>query len=256
MLLVWGAALSTAASPSASEVAERDSGELLPLVKQLDADTLQARQQASDQLLAKGSQAIGPIAQTLPHASAEQTMRGLAILKKLMQSSDEDTKRQARAAVEQLSHAQQQALASQAAAILQAEDPLARTPTRSSGQVVGIPGGIRMFQLQMMNGPATRRVVASENGRTVVIAESVENGITVTVSERVGDKDQTTTVAAKSTTELDQKSPQAGALYRKYSALGGFGFPNRNALLAPGIVFPPQTFRGSNRSRPAPAVNP
>jgi hypothetical protein len=235
-----------------SKAAEVDDEALLRLVGQLDADTLQARQQASDALLAAGSRAIGPLVAALPRATAETTMRGLAILKKLAQSADAETKRHARTALEQLASADQPSLAAQAAAILKTQDPLVRSTIRAPGQVVGIPGGFRMFQVQMINGPATRRVVARENGQTVVIAESRDKGITVTFSERVDGKDRTTTVAAETSEDLDRKSPQAAALYRKYMAGGGLGFPGGNPLVAPGMVIPPQPFRALEQPRPAP----
>ncbi len=224
---------------------------LRELVTQLDADTLQARQQASDQLLAAGSRSIDPLVAALPHASAETTLRGLAILKKLVQSTDADTKRKAHAALEQLSRSNDSSLATQSATILKSQDPLARSATRGVPQMAGIPGGFRMFQVQMLNGPATRRIVARENNQTITIAESPEKGITVTVSERVQGKDQTTTVEANSVEELERKNAAAAALYRKYVG-AGFGIPRGNRLLAPGMVIQPEQFRQFDRPRSLP----
>jgi hypothetical protein len=237
--------------PSSDEVRPED-GALRELVEQLDADTRQARQQASEKLLAAGSRAIHPLVAALPRASAETTLRGLAILKKLLQSTDAETKGKARVALEQLARSDERSLATQAASILKAQDPLTRSAIRPPGQVVGIPGAFRMFQVQMDNGPATRGVIARVNRQTVVIAESREKGISVTVSEHVNGKEQTTTVVAESSEELDRKSPQAAALYRKYMVRAGLGLPGGNPLIAPGMVIPAEPFRKFEMRRTAP----
>jgi hypothetical protein len=255
IVLVPAAGLTRAApepqSPSTEEVRPEDAA-LRELVGQLDADTLQARQQASEQLLAAGSRAIGPLAAALPRASAETTLRGLAILKKLVKSPDAETKHQARAALEQLAQSDERSLATQAASILKAQDPLARSTIRVPGQGLGVQGGFRMFQV--FNGPAARRIVARENGQTVAITESQLDGIVISITDRVNDRDQTTTIVARTRGELEAKNPQAAALYRKYMAGAGLGRPGGNPLIAPGMVIPAEPFRKFERPRLAPPV--
>ena len=179
---------------------------LRQLVSQLDADTLQARQQASDQLLAAGSRSIAPLVEALPRQMPNRHCAGLSILKKLVNSDDFETKRLARSALERLSRSTTRRWQSNPRPSSGRRTKRPFDAPRSPGQMmVGVPGGFRMFQVQMINGPATRRIVARENGQTVSITESPQDGIVIAITNRVNDHEQTSTIVAHTRDELEAK---------------------------------------------------
>lgn len=213
------------------------------LIRQLDADKLEARQQASTELLGLGGAVIQPLAEALPRASAETTMRGLSILRKLGDMPESSFA--ARQALQRLAQSESKPLASQASTLARTYEPTPM-PRRMRGR-----GGMQFVQVQAFRAGGQRRIKVVGRNRTVEIREVIGGPISISRTERVDGVEQTTTVRAANLQALEKENPAAYALYRAHVGLGASelgqpfevqfpaGQPEFEVLIPPG--------RGANR---------
>jgi len=211
------------------------------LIRQLDADKLEARQQASTELLGLGGAVIQPLAEALPRA--ETTMRGLSILRKLGDMPESSFA--ARQALQRLAQSESKPLASQASTLARTYEP-APMPRRMRGR-----GGMQFVQVQAFRAGGQRRIKVVGRNRTVEIREVIGGPISISRTERVDGVEQTTTVRAANLQALEKENPAAYALYRAHVGLGASelgqpfevqfpaGQPEFEVLIPPG--------RGANR---------
>jgi len=249
LVFMWSPVLADDAPPAANAppaAAEADepaapptaaAAEIAGWTKQLDSDKFVERDQASRKLTAAGKAALPALAEAVKSPSREVVNRAFEILTGHLASSDAALAGDARAALEAIAKSDDAALARRAAALLKPDDP--PTPNARFGRLGGIgriqigggiqlgPGGALQLQaggarVQMRNVNGNKTIDAEENGRKVHIEDSPQNGIAMSVTEKKGDKEETTKYAAASLDELKKKHPEAAKLYEQYNqGLGG-----------------------------------
>jgi hypothetical protein len=205
------------AAPTALQIAQ--------WIKDLDSDDFQVRQQATGRLIAAGKHAAGQVAKAAEGESAEVTARCMDILAKLLQSTDAETKTQAKQALEGLTKSKNAALARQATALVNPVKPAAETPRDPAlpGAIPGAPriGGFGIagpgMRVSVKNVDGNKTIEAEEGGKKTKIEESAKGGIKVEVTETVDGKEKVSKYEAKDAEELKKKHPEASALYEKYS---------------------------------------
>jgi hypothetical protein len=234
LLFAWGALAVHAADDPAAAVPSAERIE--QLIRQLDSDDFEARQQASAELAAAGAAAFEALARAARGDSLEVTSRALAILGKAAASDDETLRSAARKHLEQLAASDHPVASRRAKAILeppQNEAPQA-VPAFGGVQVQGIAiaiAGAQRVQVRIANGQKTIEV--EEANRKVVIEESLQGAIKMKVTEKAGDKEKTTEYEARSADELKKNHPEAYKIYEQYSKMGGFGGGNIQIQAAP-----------------------
>lgn len=223
------AAAEAPAAPAASEIAA--------WIKQLDSDKFVERDQASRKLSAAGQAALPALAEAVTSPSREVVNRAFEILAGHLASSDAALAREARATLETIAKSKDAALARRAAALTKPEDspaPNARFGRAGGFGRIQIGGGIQLgpggalqvqaggVRIQTRNVNGNKTIDVEENGRKIHIEDSPPNGIAMSVSEKKGDKEETTKYAAASLDELKKKHPEAARLYEQYNqGLGG-----------------------------------
>lgn len=212
---------SAKAAPSAERIEQ--------LIRQLDSDDFEARQQASAELAEAGAAAFEALARAARGDSLEVTSRALAILGKAAASEDEVLRTAARKHLEQLAASDHPIAARRAKAILEPPQNEAPQPVPGFGGVqvqgiaIAIAGGQRV-QVRVVNGQKTIEV--EEQNRKVVIEESPQGAIKMKVTEKAGEKEKTTAYEARSADELKKNHPEAFKIYEQYSKVGGGGGAN------------------------------
>lgn len=233
------------ADPTTDAPQPQDAPNVAELVKDLDADTFEARQRATDRLIALGRSAadpasvVDPLVAAAEQGSLEMSMRVVTVLKDLLAAPGEGTSATARQGLQKLTESKNEAVKSRASVALEPPtNAAAPQPAAAAGGIV-IPGGvgrpriilppngiggniqiqgngaIAVFQVQAMNGNGQRNVRVQENGRTIAISENPQ-AVTVTVTEVVGGKPKTTSWTAKNADELKKNHPEAHKLYIKH----------------------------------------
>ena len=104
-----------------------------------------------------------------------------------------------------------------------------------------------MFQVQMFNGPATRRIVARENGQTVAIAESQRDGIVISIQPSAcGAKIKRLPSWRKTARNSIARTRRQQPCIANTSA-AGLRLQGGNPLIALGMVIPREPFRQFER---------
>ena len=200
--------------------------EIGKVIEQLKSGRFNEREAASRQLAEFGQAAIGPLTEAAMGNQREVTMRAIDILKKYLASTDEETRKAAKAALEQIAAWPQASAARQAQQILNPPaEPEPEAPPAGRIQVFGGPiqirvqaglGGGQRIRVKQVNG--AKEIEAEENGLKVTIKEDKNNGIQMEVTEKKDGKETTKKYAAKNADELAKKHPDAHKLYKKYTA--------------------------------------
>jgi hypothetical protein len=207
-------------------------------IKDLDSDTFATRQTAAEMLFQTGKPAIAAVADAAVGKSLEVMMQSVNVLRRLVQSTDKETRDAAKDALERLSKTETSAAAPAKEAL--APPPAPPANLNGPGNIRGFglgningnirifgggniqAGGMQVFRIQA-NGINQNRVVdVNENGKRTHI-EQDQNGIEVKVTEKVEGKDKTDTYKAKDADELKKKFPEAPKLYEKYANGPGVG---------------------------------
>ena len=252
---------------------ENQQMEIGKVIEQLKSGRFNERETASRQLAEFGRAAIGPLTEAAMGKQREVTMRAIDILKKHLASTDAETRKAAKAALEQIAAGPQASAARQAQQVLNppAEPEPEAAPPAGRIQVFGGPIQIRVqagvagnqrIRIKQVNG--TKEIEAEENGRKVTIKEDQKNGIQMEVTEKKDGKETTKKYAAKNADELAKKHPDAHKLYKKYTGQPKFNIqlpnlqqaipliPGKNQLppnfrLPPGLI-PQQTKRSLGKA--------
>ncbi len=236
--------------PSAAEIGQ--------WVKDLDSDAFATRQTAAEMLYQAGKPAIAALEQAAGGKSLEVTMQSVNVLRRQLQSADNEAKQAAKDALERLSKSQSPAAAPAKEALAPPPAPPVNQNPRAlirgfGGQPLGgigniqiqggnlqivpngIPaGGLQVFRIQAnLGGNGNRTTDVNENGKKIHIQDD-QNGIEIKVTENVNGKDKTDTFKAKDADELKKKSPEAHKLYEKYMNGPGGGNIQIQALPLPG----------------------
>jgi hypothetical protein len=243
------------AEKSSSGKSQPSAAEIWQWIKDLDSDAFATRQTAAEMLYQAGKPVIAALEQAAGGKSLEVTMQSVNVLRRQLQSADNETKQAAKDALERLSKSQSPAAAPAKEALAPPpappvnQNPLALI--RGFGgpgfgnlqiqggniQIVpnGIPaGGLQVFRIQAnLGGNGNRTTDVNENGKKIHIQDD-QNGIEIKVSENVNGKDKTETFKAKDADELKKKSPEAHKLYEKYMNGPGVGNIQIQALPLPG----------------------
>ena len=258
---------------AAEPVDENQRMEIGKVIEQLKSGRFNERETASRQLAEFGRAAIGPLTEAAMGKQREVTMRAIDILKKHLASTDAETRKAAKAALEQIAAGPQASAARQAQQVLNPPaEPEAEAPPAGRIQVFGGPIQIRVqaglagnqrIRIKQVNG--TKEIEAEENGRKVTIKEDKNNGIQMEVTEKKDGKETTKKYAAKNADELAKKHPDAHKLYKKYTTQPKFNLqlpnlqqaipviPGNNQLppnfrLPPGLI-PQQTKRSLGKAQ-------
>jgi hypothetical protein len=203
--------------------------DIAKLVEQLDADRFTDRQAASERLAAIGKSAIPELAKAALSDSKEMSSRAIAVLGKLLEASDQETKDAAKKALEQVAKSDKPAAAGRAAELIKPQAP-APQPGIQGGvvqgmiqiQVGGIGPGIGRRSMKNVNG--VKEIEAEENGKKVKIVDDPQNGIKIEATSKKDGKDVTEKYEAKDAKELEKKHPEGYKLYKEYAEnQGGMG---------------------------------
>ncbi|MGB2819615.1 MAG: hypothetical protein WBF17_01435 [Phycisphaerae bacterium] len=236
--------------PTAGEQAEATGAEAKPVasaeqiekwVRNLNAVSAAVRDQATKELVKAGKPAIDPVARAAKGDSLEVTVRGISVLKALLSSDDEATRRSARAALEALAADTKHEAGKQDKEVLdqtaaEREDAGALMLDRLIGNIqitaVANAGPMRM-SVRSIDGRS--EIDVSENGRDIRIIED-KDGIVMKVTEKAegNEKPKSKEYKAANAAQLKRKHPEAYKLYVKYAKqnargvvinLGGLGQP-------------------------------
>lgn len=248
---------STAEPTAEAAPAKSTSESTADLIRQLDADKFGERQAASQKLAEAGRSAIAPLAEVARTGSREAGGRAVEILKKHLQSKDEATRQEARAALEKLAALDDARVAGAAKNALQPAEQAApgAVPGLPPGiqinggqiqiQVQAIAGGVAGRKMQMQNVNGVKTIKVEENGRKVQIVDDPQNGIKMEVTEKVDGKEQTKKYEAKDADDLQKKHPDAHKIYEASTKpaavqiqINGGAIPVMPALPVPGAPIP------------------
>ncbi len=209
--------------------------EINALVKDLDAPEFKKRQAAHDKLKDLGRPVVPHLAAAAVGDSLEVTLRSIEILKGLLASPDEGTKRAAREALEKMVSSDNPAAAWRAQSALDPE-PQKKPGLGGGATVLGGPGivlggagaqasvqsiivggaaGMKSVSISNVNG--VREINAQENGATIRITDDPNEGITVKITTTEAQEAATTSYKAKNAAELKKNHPEAYTYYQEYA---------------------------------------
>lgn len=218
-------AVEAVAEPADEEV-ER---EIRYWVRQLDADQFAKRQEASEKLLAFGSQAIVPLEEGAQNGNGEVVSRSIEILRKFATSEEEGISGQAVESLKRLAEGGNRAASRLSKSALDEVEPMRERrgmdfarPQFAEGAVFPQGGMQRSMSVKNINGDQTIEV--TENGVTKKLEKTEAGKVTVTVTE--GDE-PAKVVSADSPEKLKEQDEEAHAVYEDLSKLAGeFRGPN------------------------------
>lgn len=234
-------AAATAFAQDAAPAAEKSPEEL---IQQLDSEEYSERQDAGRRLAEMGKRALPALEKGAVHDSREVAQRSLDLLKKLHESSEQDTKSAAAEALQRLAKSDNAPLARRAKEILEPTKPAV------DPNVPGIAGRprpaiavARRMSIKTVNG--VREIESEQGGKKLKIVDDPNNGIQLEITEKVGDKEETKKFDLKNADELKEKHPEAHEIYEKFGKRGdvriqiGGGIAVPGLPGAPGIPAPP-----------------
>jgi|GEM_PF-1001560 len=226
-----------AAKPPASEQAPSppptvSPEELEKLVQQLDADSFSDRQAASQRLAELGRAAIDALVRAATSESLEANLRSLDILKKHLESQDQELSKSAKEALEKIAAGPRAPSARRAKDILKNYEERIQTQKQMAG-----PGGVQMgvpavpvpvqpqvHKMRVIQGTVrevrkegeTQVVQGQENDVHFRIAEHPKEGITVELTRLKDGKEVTEKFQAKNAEELQKQHPEAYQFYKRH----------------------------------------
>jgi len=250
------------ASAPADEPKEKSSPptalQIAQWIKDLDSDDFDARKKAATQLVAAGKRAAGQVGKAAEGDSAEVTARCLDILAKLLQSTDAETKAEAKKALESLAKGKNPAAARQADALLNPGKVAGSPPEGAfggAGPGIGGPGGVPPgvdppgigppggglpgfgppgigpggifggaapgLRISVKTVDGNKTIEAEEGGKKTKIEVSAKGEIKMEVTETVDGKEKVSKYEAKNAEELKKNHPEAHKLYEKYNTTPG-----------------------------------
>ena len=202
--------------------------EVSDLIKQLDAEGFQDREQAAEKLQVLGKQAVPALTEAAKAGPLEATVRSIQILQNLMESKDKSAADEAKSALEKLAESGNASTARRAKSALTPK-PQPMPPALRNRIGIGafpnrafpIPAGpafggnaVRRVSTRITNG--SKVVEVQENDRTVKIQEHPKDGIHIEVTEKKNGKDVTEKFAAKNLDELKKNNPKGHEIYKQY----------------------------------------
>jgi hypothetical protein len=222
-------------------------------IKDLSSDDFEARKSATRKLVEAGKPVIEPLSKAVDGNDLETTVRGMSVLTELARSPDEDLRKTARTALEELAKSKNRAVAQRAEAVIK---PLNSEPVPQPG----IGGGINInvqgniiqgnvgarLKIRSQQGPNGRQTEVDDNDRQILIDEPNDGPISIKVTEPPDAKGErkAKSYEAKTLDELKKNHPEAFELYDKYRNNNGrvgvgnqvriqFGNPARFPVPAP-----------------------
>ncbi len=191
------------------------------LIKQLDADKFQDREEAGKKLQALGKDAIPALAKAAEEGPLESVVRAIDILKNLTESNDKETVTTATEALEKLAKSENAGTARRAKSALTPKPKPAPAAPRfaPAGARIVIQKNAQRVNMKNVNGVKT--IEATDNQREIKIVDDPNKGITVEITEPKNGKKTTEKFEAKNEAELKKKHPKAHAEYEKYAKNNG-----------------------------------
>lgn len=238
------AALLVAAPVWAAEPAAKEKATDADLVQQLDAEDFADRQAASNQLEARGKEAIPALVEAAKGDSAEASTRSLDILRKHFAGSDSELKAAAKTALEKLA-AGEGPVARRAGEVLAPKPmaPAAVQPPRIAPGIRLAPGGVRIAvaaravggkRMTFKEVDGVKEIEVVEGDRTIRIKEDPA-GIKMEVTEKKDGKEESKKYEAKNAEDLKEKHPEAHKLYEENSKQHA-GIRIEGLRIAPGFA--------------------
>jgi len=222
---VWAQEGPAEEKPEASPAAPAPE-KIAALVRELDSDRFAERQAASDELAEIGKPAIEALAEAAVGESLEVTVRSIDVLKKLAGSSDDATKKAAKAALEKIAKSDRPSAARRAEEALKAMEKQHQRanvfgPRAIQGgiQIAVAGAGARRVSVKTVNGVKT--IEADEGDRKVKIVDDPKAGIKMEVTTKKNGKETTEKYEAKDAEELKKKHPEAYKIYKQYDQNAG-----------------------------------
>jgi len=158
--------------------------------------------------------------------SLEVTVRSIDVLKKLAGSSDDATKKAAKAALEKIAKSDRPSAARRAEEALKAMEKQHQRanvfgPRAIQGgiQIAVAGAGARRVSVKTVNGVKT--IEADEGDRKVKIVDDPKAGIKMEVTTKKNGKETTEKYEAKDAEELKKKHPEAYKIYKQYDQNAG-----------------------------------
>ena len=241
------------AKPIADAPAGNSANDTQKLVQDLDATDFADRQAASQKLAEMGTHALPALEKAAQGSSREAVQRSLDLIRKLFQSEDLNTKKQAEEALKRLAESESPSIASRAKAILSPPDSpndpnvpgVPAIPLQIQGGIIqiqanGIGNGVKR-RMTVRNNNGVREIEADEEGRSVKIKDDPNQGIKIEITEKKDGKEETKKYEAKNAEELKKNHPEAHKVYEEFSKQGNpikiqaFGGPIAVPNAIPGI---------------------
>ena len=207
--------------------------EVSDLIRQLDAENFLEREKAAGRLESLGKKAVPGLEKSATEGALETAVRSIEILKKLMESEDNETAREAKSTLERLAESEHAATARRAKNALDPPKPEPMLPARANpiripfGRPLPAPvaraNNVRKVQTRFNNGVKT--VEVEDGDRKVKIEDDPNKGIRVEITEKKNGREVTKGFEAKTEDDLKKNHPEAHAEYEKYG--NGFGLEVR-----------------------------
>lgn len=201
------------------------------LVRQMDSDKFSERKHATQQLSAMGASAIAAVKDAATSDSREVVERAFSILEGHFREGDSETKKAARAALEQLAatdgraarRAKQilnpQPASNQSVQVFRPGQIIIGAPAIARVQIRQAGGNGRKFRMRVVNG--VKDITVEEDGKKIEIKEDPNNGIKLEVTEKKDGKEATKKYEAKDAAQLKKNHPEAYKLYEKHAKQNG-----------------------------------
>ena len=229
VILVLRVPCTLRAEDRAGEGRQASADEIAKWIEQLDSDQFSQREAAGAKLSASGKAAIPALVRAAKGESLEVTSRAVALLGKLLESSDRPTQDAAKAALQSLVNGDCPAAAHRASMALRPKQAPQEFPAAGGRIVFGGGGPIQIGAVTTVNGMTVKttngvkQVAVEQDGKKIKIVDDSKKGIRVEIVTKKNGKDVTEAFEAKSADELGKKHPEAFKLYKQYAQNQGMG---------------------------------
>ncbi len=236
-------------SPKKSPAVEATQEKIREWIDALTSRDFETRRDASRKLLAAGQVVVKAVATAADGEYLERTTRCIALLRKMLASTDKATKSAAEWALKQLTKSRFRGVARRAGAALPKPDP---SPQRGAAS-----RNVTRISVRVTNGRSTINVVSGD--RSIVIQDVNGKEISIRVTDRVNGKNRTREIKASDVADLKKKDPEAHKLYEKHAGKnrgvrGGLLIRPRLPNRFPGLI--PRNGRAGGRAFSLPRGSP
>ncbi|MCA8997159.1 MAG: hypothetical protein KDA80_09235 [Planctomycetaceae bacterium] len=212
-LTLWGSSISYADDKPAQATQQQQIDEW---VLQLGHERLTERIKAEKQLITAGKEAIPALAKAALAGNRDTIEKSIDVLGKLAQSKDEETKEAARITLQMLSESDQPSTAERAKIALNTKEADGIKPfegwDKPGNQFAGGGQMSRSVSVSSINGVRTINV---KEGPLETTLQELPGG---KIRAKITGGEKPVELVAKNAADLEQKLPEAAALYEQYAS--------------------------------------